>query len=260
MVIDFHTHIFPDKIAPAAVGKLQQAGQIPAYSDGTGRGLLASMAEAGITHSVLLPVATNPLKLASVNNSAIERLSQPGFISFGAMHRPVDESAIRAAAEQSDASDFISRLPREFDTPLMRMFEQDGIELSGGQWQKLAVARAFYADSEILILDEPTAALDPLAEQEIYNQFDRLRKDKTTIFVSHRLSCATTADMIVVLEDGQVVECGDHEELMALHGRYHRLFTVQADRYERRREDHNLDPHGDRPRGDRPRRRPHDFE
>ena len=86
MVIDFHTHIFPDKIAPAAVGKLQQAGQIPAYSDGTGRGLLASMAEAGITHSVLLPVATNPLKLASVNNSAIERLSQPGFISFGAMH------------------------------------------------------------------------------------------------------------------------------------------------------------------------------
>lgn len=181
-------------------------------------------------------------------------------ISFGAMHRPVDESAIRAAAEQSDASDFISRLPREFDTPLMRMFEQDGIELSGGQWQKLAVARAFYADSEILILDEPTAALDPLAEQEIYNQFDRLRKDKTTIFVSHRLSCATTADMIVVLEDGQVVECGDHEDLMALHGRYHRLFTVQADRYERRREDHNLDPHGDRPRGDRPRRRPHDFE
>lgn len=86
MVIDFHTHIFPDKIAPAAVGKLQQAGQIPARCDGTAAGLLSSMAEAGITHSVLLPVATNPLKLSSMNNSAIARLEQPGFISFGAMH------------------------------------------------------------------------------------------------------------------------------------------------------------------------------
>ena len=86
MVIDFHTHIFPDRIAAAAVGKLQEAGQIPAHSDGTAAGLLASMEAAGITHSVLLPVATNPLKLASMNNSAIERLSQPGFISFGAMH------------------------------------------------------------------------------------------------------------------------------------------------------------------------------
>lgn len=86
MVIDFHTHIFPDTIAAAAVGKLQQAGQIPAHSDGTAAGLLSSMKTAGITHSVLLPVATNPFKLASMNNSVLERLSQPGFISFGAMH------------------------------------------------------------------------------------------------------------------------------------------------------------------------------
>lgn len=86
MVIDFHTHIFPDKIAAAAVGKLQQAGQIPAHCDGTAAALLASMRSADITHSVLLPVATNPLKLASMNNSATERLEQPGFISFGAMH------------------------------------------------------------------------------------------------------------------------------------------------------------------------------
>ena len=82
----------------------------------------------------------------------------------------------------------------------MRIFEENGIELSIGQWQKLSVARAFYGDSDILILDEPTASLDAIAEQEIFNQFDMLRKNKTTIFVSHRLSSATVASKIIVLE------------------------------------------------------------
>lgn len=113
----------------------------------------------------------------------------------------------------------------------MRYFEEDGIELSTGQWQKLSVARAFYSDSDILILDEPTAALDAIAEQEIYSQFDSLRKDKTTIFVSHRLSSATTADKILVLEDGQIIESGTHRELMRKGGRYCELFSTQAQRY-----------------------------
>ena len=113
----------------------------------------------------------------------------------------------------------------------MRIFEREGLELSIGQWQKLAIARAFYSDSDILILDEPTASLDPLAEQEIFNQFDRLRADKTTIFVSHRLSSATVASLIVVLENGEVVECGNHKELMALGGKYCELFSTQAKRY-----------------------------
>jgi ABC-type multidrug transport system fused ATPase/permease subunit len=113
----------------------------------------------------------------------------------------------------------------------MRIFEQTGTELSIGQWQKLAIARAFYSDSDILILDEPTASLDPLAEQEIFNQFDRLRADKTTIFVSHRLSSATIASLIVVLEHGEVVECGNHKELMSLGGKYFELFSTQAKRY-----------------------------
>lgn len=86
MVIDFHTHVFPDKIASAAVGKLQEAGQIPACCDGTAAGLRNSMEKAGVTCSVLLPVATNPLKLSSMNRSAIELLGQPEFVSFGAMH------------------------------------------------------------------------------------------------------------------------------------------------------------------------------
>ena len=106
------------------------------------------------------------------------------------------------------------------------------MELSIGQWQKLSIARAFYSDSDILILDEPTASLDPMAEQEIYDQFDALRKDKTTVFVSHRLSSATTADNIVVLEKGEIVEMGTHSALMKQKGKYYRLFTTQAKRYQ----------------------------
>ena len=105
------------------------------------------------------------------------------------------------------------------------------MELSIGQWQKLSIARAFYSDSDILILDEPTASLDPMAEQEIFNQFDTLRRDKTTLFVSHRLSSATTATKIIVMENGSVVEEGNHRELMAKQGKYHELFTTQAKRY-----------------------------
>ena len=138
---------------------------------------------------------------------------------------------IEEAARQSASEDFITNLPDGYDTPLMRYFETNGIELSIGQWQKLSVARAFYSDSDILILDEPTASLDPMAEQEIFNQFDRLKKDKTTIFVSHRLSSATTANKIIVLKEGRVIEEGDHAALMAQKGEYYTLFSTQAKRY-----------------------------
>ncbi len=153
-------------------------------------------------------------------------------IRFGDIHRPADRERIQEAARQSAAEEYISRLPKGYDTPLMRYFEPDGTELSIGQWQKLAIARAFYAESDILILDEPTASLDPLAEQEIFRQFDELRGGKTTIFVSHRLSSATVADQILVLENGKIAESGNHRELMELKGRYHHLFSTQAKRYQ----------------------------
>ena len=152
-------------------------------------------------------------------------------IHFGNIRKEMKEEDIRRAAEEADATDYIGRLPGGFDTPLMRIFEDDGIELSIGQWQKLAIARAFYSDSDVLILDEPTASLDPMAEQEIFNQFDRLRSDKTTIFVSHRLSSATVASKIAVLEYGKLIEEGDHRTLMAKRGRYYELFSTQAKRY-----------------------------
>ncbi len=152
-------------------------------------------------------------------------------IRFGDIRKEVNDDAIRAAAADADATDYIGHLPGGFDTPLMRIFEEDGIELSIGQWQKLAIARAFYSDSDVLILDEPTASLDPMAEQEIFNQFDRLRADKTTIFVSHRLSSATVASKIAVLEYGKLIEEGDHRTLMQKRGRYYELFSTQAKRY-----------------------------
>ena len=152
-------------------------------------------------------------------------------IAFGDVRREPDEERIRAAAEESSAAEFISHLPDGYDTPLMRYFEENGIELSIGQWQKLSIARAFYKDSDILILDEPTASLDPLAEQEVFDQFTRLSEGKITVFVSHRLSGATTAAQIVVLEYGRVIECGTHTDLMEKGGRYRELFTTQAARY-----------------------------
>jgi len=152
-------------------------------------------------------------------------------IAFGEITKPAEQEYIVEAASASTADEFISHLPQQYDTPLTRIFEKDGTEPSIGQWQKLAIARAFYSDSDVLILDEPTASLDAIAEQEIYDQFDKLRKDKTTFFVSHRLSSATIADKILVLEHGRLVETGSHLELIEKHGIYYELFTTQAARY-----------------------------
>ena len=152
-------------------------------------------------------------------------------ISYGNVRDEMDLEKVYESAHQANAEAFINKLSQGYDTPLMRYFESTGTELSIGQWQKLAIARAFYSDADILILDEPTASLDPMAEQEIFNQFDALRQEKTTIFVSHRLSSATIASKIVVLEYGELVEEGTHKELMAKGGKYYELFSTQANRY-----------------------------
>ncbi len=152
-------------------------------------------------------------------------------IYYGDIEKGYCESDVINAAKQSGASDYIEKFPDQYDTNLIRFFDENATDLSIGQWQKLSVARAFYSDSDILILDEPTASLDAIAEQQIFKQFEELTENKTSIFVSHRLSSATTADNIIVLEYGEIIEEGNHKKLMESKGKYYELFTTQAKRY-----------------------------
>jgi ATP-binding cassette, subfamily B, bacterial len=138
---------------------------------------------------------------------------------------------IWSAACAAGAKIAIDRLPQGLDTRLGNWFEQ-GEELSIGQWQKIALARAFLRDAQLIILDEPTSALDPHAEAEVFDRFRQLVKGRTAIVISHRLSTIKMVDRILVLSDGQISECGSHNELMEKQGLYARLFTTQAQHYQ----------------------------
>jgi ATP-binding cassette subfamily B protein len=142
-----------------------------------------------------------------------------------------DEPRWREAAAKGMASEFIDTLPAGYQTQLGKWFK-DGRELSGGQWQKIALSRAFMRTrADILVLDEPTAAMDAQAEADIFEHFRQLARDRVTILISHRFSTVRMADQIAVLDHGRIVECGSHEELMQLNGRYAHLFTLQARGY-----------------------------
>jgi ATP-binding cassette subfamily B protein len=137
---------------------------------------------------------------------------------------------IEAAARKSGADDLIRRLPKGYDQLLGRRFE-GGLDLSGGEWQKIALARAYLRDAQLLILDEPTAALDARAEYEVFQHFAELTQGKMALLISHRFSTVRMADRIVVLEGGRVAEEGGHSDLLALGGRYSELFQLQASSY-----------------------------
>ncbi len=151
-------------------------------------------------------------------------------IAIGRIAAREDAARIERAASRALADGVVAKLPAGYGQRLGRRFE-DGVDLSGGEWQKVAIARAYMRDAAVLILDEPTAALDARAEAEVFARFGDLAADRTAILISHRFSTVRRADRIFVLADGKVLESGSHAELVAARGRYAELFDLQAAGY-----------------------------
>jgi len=151
-------------------------------------------------------------------------------VYFGNQKQTDNITLLKDAIKNSGADEYLKDLPNSYDQIVGKMF-QDGVDLSGGQWQKLALARAFFKNAPILILDEPTSAIDAKAEYEIFQHVQTLQKDKTVFIISHRFSTVRNADRILVLDEGKIIEEGNHEELMKKKGLYAELFKIQAQGY-----------------------------
>ena len=143
-----------------------------------------------------------------------------------------DEEEVKNALKKSGFHNWLSTMPEGLNTYLYKDFNKKGIIISGGEAQKIAIARAIYKNAPFIILDEPTAALDPIAEAEIYEKFNEITGDKTAIYISHRLSSCKFCDKIVVFHEGSVIQTGTHQELAAdKNGKYFQLWTAQAQYY-----------------------------
>jgi ATP-binding cassette subfamily B protein len=151
-------------------------------------------------------------------------------IAVGRVEEIDNLELLETAARKSMADDIVGRLPQGYEQMLGRRFDH-GVDLSGGEWQKVALARAYLRDAQLLILDEPTAALDARSEFEVFRRFSELTAGKTALFISHRFSTVRMADRIVVLDNGSIVEEGSHDQLASLGGRYAEMFEMQASSY-----------------------------
>jgi ABC-type multidrug transport system fused ATPase/permease subunit len=149
----------------------------------------------------------------------------------GKSKEQTDTERVKKCLEAAGLWEKVSKLEKGMDSMLNKQLNADGIELSGGEMQKLILARAIYKDAPILILDEPTAALDPIAESNLYQTYNELSKNKTSIFISHRLASTRFCDRIIFMENGEFVETGTHDELMKKDGKYAELFKIQSRYY-----------------------------
>ena len=143
----------------------------------------------------------------------------------------IDEKILEYLA-QSGLGERIEKLPEGIDTYIYSNFGEQGVEVSGGEAQKIAIARALYKDSPLVILDEPTSALDPISEYEIYTKFDTLVEEKTAIYISHRMSSCRFCDNIIVFNKGEIIQSGNHEKLLSnSEGLYYNMWSAQAKYY-----------------------------
>ena len=152
-------------------------------------------------------------------------------IGFGMVEKINDEDEINRAIEKGNLHEIIERLPDGTNTIIGKEFDSSGQDLSGGQWQRVILSRAYMGEPEVLILDEPTASIDPLEEMRMLLHFKDIVKNKTALLISHRIGFARLSDRICIMKDGAIVEDGTHDELMKQQGYYHELFTSQQELY-----------------------------
>ena len=152
-------------------------------------------------------------------------------IALSDIERISDADAIIDAAKESGLGDIHTSFPEGLSNPMTRSFSDIGVELSGGQWQKVGIARAFFRNALFIVLDEPSSALDPKAESQIFNSFAKLCGNKSGILISHRLSSIMLVDKILFLENGRIKESGTHSELMRRNGTYAAMYNLQAEKY-----------------------------
>ena len=176
------------------------------------------------------PVAIRREVSVILQNYARYCLTARENIWLGDISLPAHDDKIFHAARQTRADDFIQKLPRGYETVLGHEFEDQG-ELSQGEWQKVALARAFLRQAQLIILDEPTSWMDARAEYEVFQSFRKMFQDRMVLLISHRFSTVRLADYIYVLEGGKIIEGGTHDELMRRGGKYAQLFEMQASSY-----------------------------
>lgn len=196
----------------------------------------------GLYHPTSGEILIDGVNIEDIDRNSLSNLIAPVFQdtnhyaisvkeNIAMRHKDIDEDFINKAINLTELKEKINKLPNGIDTVITRELDETGIELSGGENQKLSIARAVYKDAPLIILDEPTSALDPLAEYNLYNNFNKIIKDSTAIFISHRLSSTRFCDRIFLLDNGVLKEVGTHDELMSQNSEYKKLFDMQAEYY-----------------------------